>query len=168
VREVIIGEFLARQQAIDETKTPLWTFAHGDGNCAVEFHDRRWRNTKQPVVERSDLAPVRGCCRRSLGVNCRNGRLQGVGAETARSKSALGERDAFGDLIPVPQRAILLLQQDQLSLRRDSSGAIPAAAGAPAGPTPRVPEEGREAACPDGFRLGSTQSNGEFHRAANR
>ena len=31
-------------------------------------------------------------------MNCRNGRLQGVGTETARSKSALGERDAFGDL----------------------------------------------------------------------
>jgi len=95
---VIIGEFLARQQAIDETKTPLWTFAHGDGNCAVEFHDRRWLNTNQPVVEQRDLAPIRGRRRGSLGVNCRNGRLQGVGTETARSKSALGERDAFGDL----------------------------------------------------------------------
>jgi hypothetical protein len=120
---VIIGEFLARQQAINETKTLLRTFAHGDGNCAVEFHDRRWVNTNQPVVEQRDLAPVRGRRRGSLGVNCRNGRLQGVGTETARCKGTFGERDALGDLIFVPQRAILLVQQDQLSFRRASGGA---------------------------------------------
>ncbi len=40
VREGIIREFLARQKVIDETKPRLRTFVHGDGNCAVEFHDR--------------------------------------------------------------------------------------------------------------------------------
>jgi hypothetical protein len=56
-------------------------------------------------------------------VNCRDSRLQGVSTETARSPSALGERDAFGDLISIPQRAILPVQQDQLSFCRASSGA---------------------------------------------
>src|SRR6185437_10107420 len=42
VREGIIGEFLARQKVIDEAKPSLRTFMHGDGNGAVEFHDRRW------------------------------------------------------------------------------------------------------------------------------
>jgi hypothetical protein len=80
---VIIGEFFARQKVIDETKPLLRTFAHGDGNCTVEFHDRRWLNANQSVVEQRDLAPVRGRSGGSLGVNCRDGRLQGVGAETA-------------------------------------------------------------------------------------
>jgi hypothetical protein len=56
-------------------------------------------------------------------VNCRDGRLQGVSTETARSKSTLGERDAFGDLISIPQGAILPIQQDQISFRGGSSGA---------------------------------------------
>jgi len=56
-------------------------------------------------------------------MNCRNGRLQGVSTETARCKSTFGERNAFGDLISIPQRAILLVQQDQVSLRRASGGA---------------------------------------------
>ena len=126
---MIIGEFLARQQAIDETKTLLQTFAHGDGHGAVQFDDRRRMNLKQPVVEQRNLAPVRGRRRGTLRVNGRNGRLQGVSAETARSKSALGERDAFGDLVLVPQRPILL--SSRISLPRQSferRGAIRAAA----------------------------------------
>ena len=52
-----------------------------------------------------------------------SGRLQSVSTETARCKSVFGERNAFGDLISIPQRAILLVQQDQVSLRRASGGA---------------------------------------------
>ncbi len=59
-------------------------------------------------------------------MNCRDGRLQGVSTETARSKSAFGERDAFGDLISIPQGAILPVQQDQLlrAARRDSGNSM--------------------------------------------
>src|ERR1700737_4720989 len=45
------------------------------------------------------------------------------GTEAARSKSTFGEREAFCDLGPVPQRPILLLQQDQVSVGRGSGGA---------------------------------------------
>lgn len=55
-------------------------------------------------------------------MNCRNGRLE-VGTETPRCKSAFGERDAFGDLIFIPQGTSLLVQQDQVSVRRASGGA---------------------------------------------
>src|SRR6185437_5885373 len=96
VRERIIGEFLARQKVIDETKPLFRTFVHGDGNCTIEFHDRRWLNPNQSVVEQRDLAPVRRRRRGSLGVNRRDGRLQGVSTETVRSKSALSESNAFG------------------------------------------------------------------------
>jgi len=87
---MIVGEFSARQQGIDESKTLLWMPAHGDGNGAVEFHDRRWLDTNQPVVECRDLLPVCRCCGWSFGVNRSNGGLQRIGAETVRCKSALG------------------------------------------------------------------------------
>ncbi len=61
------------------------------------------------LLEQRNLAPVRGCRGGTLGVNGRNVRLQSVGTEAARSKSTFGKRDAFGDLVPVPQRPILLL-----------------------------------------------------------
>ena len=47
----IIGEFLARQKIIDQAKALLRTFVHGDRYRTVEFHDRRWLNSNQPVVE---------------------------------------------------------------------------------------------------------------------
>ena len=55
---MIVDEFSARQQCIDESKTLLWMPAHGDGNGAVKFHDRRWLDTNQPVIECRDLLPV--------------------------------------------------------------------------------------------------------------
>jgi hypothetical protein len=88
---MIVGELLARQQAVDKTKTLLRTFAHGHSHRTVQFDNQRWLNLKQPVVEQLDLAPIRGCRGGTLGVNGRNGRLQSAGAETARSQSAFGE-----------------------------------------------------------------------------
>ena len=55
-------------------------------------------------------------------MNGHNGRLQSVSTEAARSQRALRKRDAFGNLVPVPQRPILLLQQDQVSVARGSGG----------------------------------------------
>src|SRR5580704_4250641 len=136
VREMIVGELLARQQAVDKTKTLLRTFAHGHSHRTVQFDNQRWLNLKQPVVEQLDLAPIRGCRGGTLGVNGRNGRLQSVGAETARSQSAFGERDAFGDLLLVPQRPILLLQQDQVSVM---SPTRPIASGSPISSTRSLP-----------------------------
>jgi hypothetical protein len=106
MREVIVGEVLARKLS----RTLLRAFAHRNGRGAVQFHDQGWLNPKQPVMKLPNLAPVRGRRRGTLGLNGRNGPLQRVGTEAAGSKSAFGERDAFGDLVPVPQRPILPLQ----------------------------------------------------------
>jgi hypothetical protein len=80
---VIVGEVLARQQVIDETKTLLRTFAHGNGHRAVKLDNRGWLSPKQPVVEQRNLAPVRGCRGGTVGVNGRNSRPQSVGTEAA-------------------------------------------------------------------------------------
>src|SRR6478672_6106596 len=121
--EVIVGEAIARQQVIDKTKTLLRTFAHRDGHCTIEFDNRGWMNAQQLIVEQGNLAPVRGCRGGTLSVNSGNSRLQSVGTKPARLKSAFSERDAFGDLVLVPQRPILLLQKNQISVGRDSGGA---------------------------------------------
>jgi hypothetical protein len=73
VREVILGEVLARQQVIDKSKTLLQTFAHGNGHRAVQFDNRGWLNPKQLVIEQRNLAPVRGGHGGTFGVNGRNG-----------------------------------------------------------------------------------------------
>src|SRR5215470_3087462 len=119
---MILRKLLAGQQGIDKPKTLLRTFALSNGHGAVQFDYRGWLNLKQAVVEQRDLAPVRGCHGGTFGVNGRDGRLQSVGSEAARSKRAFGECDAFGDLVPVPQGAILLLQQDQVPVGRCSGG----------------------------------------------
>src|SRR5581483_8183981 len=123
VREMIVREMLARQQVIDKRKPLRQTFAHGNGHGAVQFDNRGWMNLEQPVVEQRNLAPVRRCRGGTLSMNGGNNRLQSVGAKAARLQSALGEREAFGDLIPVPQRPVLLLQQDQVSVGRGAGGA---------------------------------------------
>jgi len=99
---MVVNEFTTFEQVVDKAKALLRPLAHGDCNGAVEFHNRRWLDAQQPVVECRDLPPVRGCRGGSIGMDCRNGRLQRVGAEAARCKGTLRERDAFGDLVSVP------------------------------------------------------------------
>src|SRR5204862_4301809 len=47
-------------------------------------------------------------------MNSRNRSLQCVGTEAAGLQGSLQQRQPFGDLLPVPERAILVLEQDQL------------------------------------------------------
>jgi len=120
---VIVGKLFAREQVIDKSKALLQTFAHGNGHCAVQFDNRGCLNPKQLVIEHRNLPPVRGCHGGTFGVNGRNSRPQSVGTEAARSKSAPSKRDSFGDLVPIPERPILLLKQNQVSVARGSGGA---------------------------------------------
>src|SRR6185369_18098874 len=99
---MVVNKFATFEQVVDQAKTLLRPLAHGDYNGAVEFHNRRWLDAQQPVVECRDLLPVRGCRGGSIGMDCRNRRLQRVRAETARCKGTLGERGAFGNKVSVP------------------------------------------------------------------
>jgi hypothetical protein len=132
VREVIVGEVLARQQVIDKSKTLLRTFAHGNGNCAVQFDNRGWLNPQQAVVEQRNLAPVRGCRGGTLGVNGRNGRLQSVGAEAARSlleqqDRSLWNREQIAEGISLTESALRRIKSpsgEVLAARRDSCSSM--------------------------------------------
>src|ERR1700731_4129727 len=56
-------------------------------------------------------------------MNGRNGSLQCVSAEAAGVQGFLEQCHSLCDLSSVPERAVLILQQNQLSGRRGSSGA---------------------------------------------
>ena len=51
------------------------------------------------------------------------GSLQGVGAEAARLEGSLRECRSLGDLLPVPESAVLLVEQNEFSGGRGSGGA---------------------------------------------
>jgi len=56
-------------------------------------------------------------------MNGRNRSLQCVGAEASGLEGFLQQCHSLRNLLPVPQRAILVLEQNQLSGRRCSRGA---------------------------------------------
>src|ERR1700740_3606631 len=111
------------QRRVDMRQTDLWTIAHGNGYGTIELYNWRRLNLYQPVVKRNDLPPVRRSDRFRLRMNGRNRSLQCVGAEAAGLQGSLQQCHSLRDLLPVPERTILVLQQNQLSGRRRSRGA---------------------------------------------
>src|SRR5580658_7225640 len=103
-------------------QTGLWTIAHGNGHGTIELYNWRRLNAYQLVVKRRDLPPVGRSDRFRLRMNSRNRSLQCVGAEAAGlllgPQGFLQQCDSLRDLLPVPERAVLILQQNQLSGRR--------------------------------------------------
>src|SRR5271157_5038359 len=83
-----------------------------------------WRrlNSYQSVVKRNNLPPVGRSDRFRLRMNGRNRSLQCVRAEAAGLEGFLEQCHSLRDLLPVPERAVLILQQYQLSGRRGSRG----------------------------------------------
>src|SRR5712692_2271164 len=83
-----------------------------------------WRrlNSYQSVVKRNNLSPVGHSGRFRLRMNGHNRSLECVGTEAAGLQGFLQQCHSLRDLLPVPERAILVLQQNQLSGRRGSRG----------------------------------------------
>ena len=114
----------------DEARVLLDLSCHGHGD------GRRLSSTtgdglddEQAIVEEHDLMPVRGRRRRDEDSACTAAIAAcKVYAPNRRERRALSvSADALGDLLPIPQRAILMVEEDQLSFgvalraaRRDS------------------------------------------------
>src|SRR5271166_43710 len=83
-----------------------------------------WRrlNSYQLVVKRDNLPPVGLTDRFRLRMNGRNRSLQCVRAEAAGLQGFLQQCHSLRDLLFVPERAVLIFQQNQLSGRRGSRG----------------------------------------------
>jgi hypothetical protein len=80
-------------------------FGHSDG--PVEFDDGGTGLDGESVVERCDLSPVA----RLLQVQIGDGGLHGIGAGLAARDGLLEQLAAFADLLVVPQRAVLVVEQ---------------------------------------------------------
>src|SRR5579859_5450913 len=80
-------------------------------------------NSNQLVVKRNNLPPVGRSCRFRLSMNGCDRSLQCVSTEAAGVQGFLHQSHSLRDLLPVPERAVLMLQQNQLSGWRGSRGA---------------------------------------------
>src|ERR1035441_9475287 len=122
MRQAIIGQFAMFQYRVDMRQTGLWTIAHGNCHGTIQLYNWRRLNSYQSVVKRNNLPPVGRSDRFRLRMNGPNRSLQCVGAEAAGLQGFLQQCYSLRDLLPVPERAILVLQQNQLSGRRGSRG----------------------------------------------
>ena len=77
--------------------------------------DRRWPGTEEHVVEPDDLGPIRVGRDARLGVHSGDGGLQCIGSEAARLQRLLDKRAALGNLLLVPERTILIVEQHELA-----------------------------------------------------
>ena len=89
----------------------------------VERHHRRGQEAQELLVERRDLRPVGLVRRRRLGVQGRDRRLDLIATRLSEPQRPVQYANPFLDLSPVPARAVLVGQQDQLPLRAGTRGA---------------------------------------------
>ena len=105
---------MASLQPGDSVEAGLRTVRHRNRHRAVQLNDRRRAHTQQRIVEHGYRAPV-GVRRSSrLCVLCRNRGLQRIAAGLCRAHCGRDERKALFYLRAVPQRAILLFEQNQV------------------------------------------------------
>ena len=132
---------MAEVEAVEDGQAGLGPVELGDGDGPVELDDGRAGLGREGVVERGDLAPVA----RLLQVQVGDGGLHGVGAGLAARDGPLQEPPAFADLLLVPQRAVLVVEQDDLAV---------AGAGGSAGVVQQHEREQREDLALVGHELG--------------
>ena len=118
VRETVVQQIAALEDGVDERQTRRRAVAHRHRDRAVQLDHRGGVRSRQHVVEADDLRPVGRGGGRRLGVHRRDRRLNRVRADPPRRQRPLHEPRALRDLIPVPQRAVLIVEQDQLARRR--------------------------------------------------
>src|SRR5260370_47898 len=123
MRQVVICQFAMFQHRVDMLQSGLWAIAHGNGHGTIEMGYRRRVNSHQLVVKRNNLPPVGRSGRFRFSMNGRDRSLQRVSTEAAGVQGLLHQGPSLRDLLPVPERAVLIVQQNQLSGRRGSRGA---------------------------------------------
>ena len=95
-------------------KAGLGTLRLGDRDGPVQLDDRRVGEAGELAVEHGDVGPVA----RLVGVQGRDRRLHHVRAAPAEGEGAVERRPAVGDLLRVPERAILIGEQHQVAVAK--------------------------------------------------
>ncbi len=123
MRQVVICQFALFQHRVNMRQTGLWTVAHRNRDSTIQLHNWGRLNSRQVVIKRDNLRPISRRDRFGLRMNGCNRSLQRVAAEAAGVQRYLQQCHTFRDLLAVPERAVLVLQQNQLSGGRRSCGA---------------------------------------------
>jgi hypothetical protein len=120
VVEAVALQIAGLPDRLDEPQALGEAAAHRDRDGVVQRHDRRGRVLEENRVERLDLAPV------GLGRGLR-ARMEGAdrGLELVRTRRTEREggveaREAFRDLAGLPERAVLLLERNELAADGDA------------------------------------------------
>jgi hypothetical protein len=85
-------------KSVDDAQAGLGAFGLGDGDGAVQLHDRRAGQAAELAVQRRDLRPVA----RRLGVQRRDGGLRDIGPAAAQDERPVELSASIGDLLGVP------------------------------------------------------------------
>ena len=118
VHELVFRQLASREQFVDDRESLLGAIRHRDRCRSVQFHDRRRPRCHQHIVDADNLPPVRFVRGARLGMNRRDRRLQRIRAEASRAEGSFREATALVDLVAAPQRAVLLLEHQHLSVGR--------------------------------------------------
>ena len=110
-------------EAVDERETRLGTLGHRHRDGAVELDDRGRLEGGQLPVEHRDLPPVGGGRVGRARVQRGDRGLEQERAGLAHAQPPHEDRAALGDLLAVPERAVLLLERHEVALRAGTGGA---------------------------------------------
>ena len=114
MEEPVVAEL--RGDLVDKSEPALRSVRHRDRDGAVQRHDRRRLDRAEPSVQERDLLPIRV----RLGVQSRDCSLQLIRARARQRERTLERGLAGGDLLLVPQRAVLVGEQHQAALVVDA------------------------------------------------
>ncbi len=117
MRQMIAIEFTPCEDRIHEIESCFRAIPHRHRHRAVQLHHGRWLDAQQDIVDHDNLRPVRRRGRGGMGVNRSYRRLQGVRTETARQQCPLHQRRPFGNMLRIPERAVLVFEQDETAFR---------------------------------------------------
>ena len=101
-------------QTIEQRESRFGPLELSHGNRSVHAHDRRAGDLLEALIQQRDLLPVSRLPQVKLG----NRGLDGVGPASVQRERALQLSPTFLDLLPVPQRPVLIIEQDELAIAK--------------------------------------------------
>ena len=119
----IVEQVATRDNPVNQREPAGGAVAHGDRGRAIQFHHRRRVEPQHHVVESDDLRPVGRGRRGRFRVHRSDRRLQRIRTGTARLQRALHEREPLRHERTIPLRAILVVEQHHVAVRRLPGGA---------------------------------------------
>ena len=120
-QQVVVGQRAGLLEPVETGEAADEISSHGDGDRSIQRDDRMAACLAlEHAVEGCDLGPVGGIRGQRLGVQGRDGGLDGVGREGAGAQGVVHHRQGFADAVVVPSGAVLVLEPDQLAVAVDA------------------------------------------------